>query len=765
MYLLWRGLRDRRYFRGFFQRLGFPPRSFRQTAPGAIWLHAVSMGEVISSVELLRRVRAGFPSVPLYVSTTTLAGRAIAAEKLGELADGVFYAPIDYCFAVRRVLRALRPRLLIVLETEIWPNLYRETRRSGCGLLVVNGRMSDRAWPRYRRLRWFFRHVLALPDALLVQNEISRQRYLEAGAPADKLAIGGNLKYDFDPRQVSVPEAVRGLLEGTAPKQVWIAASTMPPAETGDVDEDEVVVEAFRRLAAAYPKLLLMLVPRRPARFETAAAILGQAGVPFVKRSEIGPETRLALPGVLLVDSIGELSGLFHLADVVFMGGTLARRGGHNILEPAAFARPILVGPHMENFPSIIEAFRAAGAVVEIREGRELAPAVEALLADPARRAELGERARQVAASEQGATDRALAEAKAHYWRSLPRVRPPLLVWLALWPLSRLWLAGAWVKRWAGLARRVELRTPVVSIGGLSMGGAGKTPFVLWLAARLKAAGRQPAILLRGYRRQTPERSTVLEAGAQAPAAGTGDEAQIYLRSGLAPVGIGADRAAAGRLMETRFRPDVFLLDDGFQHWPLARALDIVLIDALDPFAGGAPFPLGRLREPAGALKRAHAIVVTRCEPDSDTAVIEERIRRHNATAPLFRARVAPRAWVDARTGRECDAGALPYSRVAAFCGLANPASFWQTLAVLGCRPLFRRAFPDHHRYSAADLRTLAAQGAEALLTTEKDLANLPYGWAALLDPLPLLWLKIAVEVDDEAALLRLTRSLPPGTG
>lgn len=763
VYFLQRGLKDRKYFSRVFERFGFLPRSFRQTAGGALWLHAVSVGEVLSAVELLRRLRGEFPLAPLFVSVTTLAGRALAEDKLRGLADGVFYAPVDYCFAVRRTLRALRPQTVIVLETEIWPNLYREAKRAGCGLLVVNGRISDRAAPRYRALRPFFREVLAHPDVILVQNELSRKRYIEAGAPPERTRVAGNLKYDFDPRRVKVPEAVRAFLERLKPEEIWIAASTMPPARSGDPDEDVAVLEAFRELARRRPGLLLILVPRRPERFDSAAQILREAGVPFLRRSALKPEDTLSLPGVLLVDTIGELSGMFQFADVVFMGGTLPHRGGHNILEPAAFGRPVIVGPHMENFPSIIEEFKAAGAVREIQKSGELAPAVDALLEDAGERASLGERARQMAAAEQGATDRVIAEIRAHHAQTLPRFRPAVAATLALWPLSRLWLLGGHVKRAFALARRARLNTPVISVGGLTVGGAGKTPFVLWLAARLGAAGRRPAILTRGYRRQSTERCTILEPGVSVPASRTGDEAQIYARSGAGPIGISADRAAAGRLVEERFRPGVFLLDDGFQHWRLARSRDIVLIDALDPFGGGDPFPLGRLRESLNALARADLIVLTRCERSRPAAAIEERIRRYNRRAPVFRSRVAPQAWVDARSGEERPAGGLRLSNVAAFCGLANPASFWQSLAALGCRPVFRRVFPDHHRYGPADLEELAAaarqHSVQALLTTEKDFVNLCAGWPDLLESLPLFWLRIGVEVEGEQALLEAIES------
>jgi 3-deoxy-D-manno-octulosonic-acid transferase len=748
VYFLLRGLKLRGYFRLFGQRVGFLPGSYRQTREGAIWLHAVSVGEVLTAMELLRRLRARLPRAPLFVSATTLAGRAAAQDKLRGLADGVFYAPLDYCSAVRRVLRRLRPRALVVMETEIWPNLYREAKRAGCALVVVNGRISDRAAPRYRALAWFFRPVLALPDAILAQSEISAERYLAAGAPAGKVRVAGNLKYDFDPSQAQVPEALRELLDRIGPKQVWIAASTMPPAGEGDPDEDEAVLEAFQALRR--PGLLLILAPRRPERFDTAAELLARKGVPFLRRSQLRAGASLELPGVLLLDSIGELSGLFRLADVVFMGGTLAQRGGHNILEPAFFRRAIVVGPYLENFPEIARKFTAGGGVYPIAGAAELTGAVAKLLEDAGLRSRLGERAGELAEAERGATERA-AEIERQYWRAAPIYRRAQPWYALLWPLSRLWLLGG---RWRrAVARPVRLATPVVSVGGLTAGGAGKTPFVLWLAGQLKAQGIEPAILTRGYRRRAPERCTILAPGEQAPVARTGDEAQSYLRAAIGPVGIAADRVAAARLIEKRFHPAVFLLDDGFQHWGLERSLNIVLLDALDPLGGGEPIPLGRLRETPEALQRADMVVITRVEPGQRLDGLEALIRRHNPSAPIFRARVAAQGW----RPREVE------GPVAAFCGLGNPQAFWQTLEGLGIQPVLRRAFGDHHRYSARELRELAqqarARGAQALATTGKDLMNLPDGWREATEGLEVLWLEVGIEVEGAEELLARVRA------
>ncbi|HSP67186.1 MAG TPA: tetraacyldisaccharide 4'-kinase, partial [Bryobacteraceae bacterium] len=600
LYLLYRGLRDPRYFTKLDERFGFLPPSFKPTGPGSIWFHAVSVGEVLSAVELIRRIRAAQPHAEIFVSVATLAGRDVAEQKLAGLANGVFFAPLDYRSIVRRVLRRLRPALVVVLETEIWPNLYREAKRAGASLMVVNGRISDRALPRYRSYAWFFRHVLRWPDAILVQSQQDRDRYLLAGAPPGRVHVAGNLKYDFTPPAAVVAADLGGDTLWDGP--VWIAASTTAPVEAGDPDEDDVVIETFKRIAVHYPRLLLVLAPRRPERFPVVAEKLRQAAVNFARRSERRDD--LPLPGVLLLDSIGELAGLFERATVVFMGGTLAQRGGHNILEPAFFGKPIIVGPHMENFAAIIGEFSAAGAVVRIDGPGALTGAVEALLENPARAAEIGKRAAALASAKRGTADRIAEQLVAAAAEGVPNPGRPLDARVVLGPLAMLWTAG----HAANLSRTrpKSLQTPVISVGGLTMGGAGKSPFVLHLARRLDEAGRNPAILTRGYGRKS-RLDVIVPRGETASVEQTGDEAQIFIQRGVAHVGIGANRYEMGRKMEQQMHPGVFLLDDGFQHFGLKRDRDIVLLDALDPLGGGV-FPLGRLREPLSALARATAV-------------------------------------------------------------------------------------------------------------------------------------------------------------
>jgi 3-deoxy-D-manno-octulosonic-acid transferase len=726
-YFALRGMRNAEYRNSLGERLGMLP----PLRPGGLWLHAVSVGEVLSAVPLLRQWKQARPDCPVTVSVGTLAGHRLAGEKLRGLAEGVVFAPLDYAWIVRRFLKALRPRLVVVMETEIWPNLWRESKRAGAALVVVNGRISEKAFPRYRRLRWFFRAVLGQPDAILAQNDLYRQRYLELGALPAKLKVAGNLKYDFQPGEPS-PEII-AFLDRVRPTAVWVAASTMPPARSGDPDEDELVAESFLQLN--HPGLLLILAPRRPERFNSAAEVLSRRGIGFLRRSELKPDSRIDLPACLLLDTIGELSAVFSTAHVVFMGGTLVDRGGHNILEPAFFGKPVISGPNLQNFPEIADDFRAHDALLEVRNGEELTSAVRRLLADPA---EFGSRGREVARQRTGATVRIIEQLLASYEDAVPGLAAGLFERCSLTPLSWLWRAGVGLDRAAHVAKR--LPRPVISVGGLAVGGVGKTPFAIALARILQQTGRQPAFLTRGYARRDSSVTAIAAAGARLPVEQTGDEAQLLIRSRLGPVGIGSRRHAAGLQLLASHPAEVFVLDDGFQHWPLHRDLDIVLLDAINPLAGGATLPLGRLREPLPALGRAGAIVVMRVEQGGQYHGLENEIRRWNRHAPLFRARLVERGWVNVATGET----GVPQGPCGAFCALGNPESFWRSLARQNLQVVGRRSFPDHHKYNAEELNGLTAL-APTLLTTEKDVMNLPSG-----DHANVWFLRVEADIDDQ---------------
>ena len=685
------------------------------------------MGEVLAAIPLMEEIRRRTPRIPIFLSVTTLAGRAVAERRLEDI--GVFYAPMDFVWVVRRVLRRIRPSLLIVMETEIWPNLFREAHRIGCGLVIANGRISDGARSKYRRFAGIFGPVLALCDRIVVQSDAMLERFVEAGAPVALVETGGNLKYDIQPARVEYcPEDSRPL---------WIAASTCADAE---VEEEDFVIEAQRQL----PGWRLMIAPRKPERFEVVAAKLSHSGLKWRRRTDANYQKA----DVLLLDTIGELSGLFEHADVVFMGGTIAAKGGHNILEPALFGKPVIAGPHLENFRDIAEHFESEQAILRIESGEHLADAVLRAAGD----AGLGARSLAAARTHSGAACRTAETVMRVYATKYPCDRPAQPKWMVLWFLAQIWKFASASDRKRKKARARKLPVPVVSIGNITAGGTGKTPVTIELLCEF--ASSQPGLLTRGHGRSSSG-TVIFGMDSHAGVDVTGDEAQLYRRALAVPVGIGAERYDAGIELLKANAAKLLFLDDGFQHLQLHRDFDLVLIDALSPFGGGHLLPLGRLREPLAGLSRAHAFLITRADEVPDTHGIEFVLRSYNAAAPIFHARTLAGGWTN-EAGRSPEPG-VP---AIAFCGLGNPQAFWNTLDKLDVNTRARLDYGDHHRYSPIEIRRLTQHardlGVETLLTTAKDAVNLCPDVRSMIDPMQMYWLEISVEIDRREELVSL---------
>ena len=374
----------------------------------SIWVHAVSVGEVKAVQKLLERLRAEFPDRPLVLSTITLAGHQLARERR-DILDHVFYFPFDFSWVVRRTLDRVNPAFVIVAETEIWPNFLRACREQKIPVLMVNGRISDRSLPRYRLIRGWLKRVLNDYTVLGMQSDIDRGRIEMLGANSEKVAVFGNLKYDALNVSSALEPALASVLTSRQP--LWIAASTKP-------GEEEFVLDAFRELRKQHPDLNLMIAPRHPQRFEEVERIIRGRGYSCRLRSDL-QEKRAVIDRpyskknnkeeILLLDSIGELAATFQHAAVVFVGGSLVPLGGHNVLEPARFAKPIVFGPHMENFREISRLFLDARAAIQIQHPGELASAVSRLLTDERLANELGGNAQQIVERNTGATDRVMA--------------------------------------------------------------------------------------------------------------------------------------------------------------------------------------------------------------------------------------------------------------------------------------------------------------------------------------------------------------------
>lgn len=392
--LLWRSRAAPAYRRRWGERLAYFPA---MGGAQPIWIHAVSVGETLAAVPLVQALQTRFPGVPILMTTTTPTGSERVRAAFGDQVQHV-YAPYDVPAIVQRFLDKTRPRLVIVMETELWPNLFHAVRARDIPLLIANARLSERSVRGYRRLGALVRSTMACIDVIAAQSRADAERYALIGATQEQLRITGNIKFDMplvdEPRQTGL-----ALRRGWGMERpVWIAASTHE-------GEDEQVLAAHRRLLIEYPELLLILVPRHPERFDRVASLCQEQGFAVARRSlgDVGVGKQ-----VYIGDTMGELMQMYAAADAAFVGGSLVASGGHNLLEPAVLGLVPVTGPHLFNFQQIAELLAAADALEVVDEEAALAACIERLLADAALRQEAGARAKQVVEANRGALARTL---------------------------------------------------------------------------------------------------------------------------------------------------------------------------------------------------------------------------------------------------------------------------------------------------------------------------------------------------------------------
>ena len=420
-YFLVRGLMDGKYLGNIRERLGwaFPKELWlgkgQECCEGTIWIHAVSVGEVLAAYPLAKQLKQRYRERRLVISTTTATGQKLARDRM-QFADAIFYFPLDWRGPVRRALNTVRPAAVIIVETEIWPNFLRECRRMEVPVIFVNGRLSERSFRGFHRaitfsggaLRGFLKRILNDATLFLMQGEEDASRLLKLGADAERVMVAGNLKYDLDDPQES-------------PLSKWLAEELarnhrQPVVVAGSLvaNEEIHILQAFAQVERQFPRALLILAPRKPDRFDEAARIIAESKRELVRRSEItlngaGSATLSAVGSVLLLDTVGELASIYRLADAVFVGGSLVPSGGHNILEPAAFSKVPIYGPSMNNFREMAAKFLHAGASVQVNTPEELGAAWIGLLKDDMRAMRMGAAARDLVDRNRGATARVLA--------------------------------------------------------------------------------------------------------------------------------------------------------------------------------------------------------------------------------------------------------------------------------------------------------------------------------------------------------------------
>ena len=647
-----------------WERLGMRPPPLE---PGALWFHAASLGEGQAAAAVTAALARTHPGLPVLRTATSDTGRQQVLP-----ADARAILPLDVPWLLRRWLARVRPRALVLVEGELWPGLLKTCR----GRIPV-AMLAQRVGPGTRRLArnmpGLFHELAACVTHWSARDE-QDAAWLEAHL-GHAVPVVGDLKSEAPSMAPAVSWSGRAIIAGSTHE-----------------GEEEALLEAMGHLDQPAP--LLVLAPRHPGRFAPVAAMLQRRGLRWVRRStlkhQVPPQVQ-----VLLLDSVGELRGLYQAADAAFVGGTYSIRvRGHSAAEPAAAGLPIVHGPLVDANRSSFGRARCFPA----HEKADLADALGAALVAGRRLPPPGQ-----------ATGRATAFLEP-LLDAAPLPERPLRP--MLWPLVPLVAAGATIRR--GLARPWTASLPVISVGNLASGGTGKTPVVLWLARWCQRRGLRPAILFRGYRRQRKGPALRVGEGAGASARLLGDEAAMAAQRGYLVLscphrGVAAQEAA-------RRGADVLLLDDGLQQTSLAVDLHVVVLDARRLDAGG-PIPVGERREPWSALARAGLVWLHGGPlPDSHQSRLPEGIH-------MVQASYQPQVWLQG--GRERSLDALT-GQVAAFAGVARPGRFFRGLRAMGLHTVRTRAFPDHHSYPPDRWQELVRWAAGLpLVTTEKDAARL----------------------------------------
>lgn len=400
-YFLFQALAHRKYIDGLRERLGFFPAIDRQPV---IWLHCVSVGETQAARPLVERLRQDFPQHALVVSTVTLTGQKLARDLFRSQAARVIYFPFDWRWSVRRALNAVGPAAVLVMETELWPNFLRECKAREIPVALVNGRISRKSFGRYAKIRFFLGRVLECVTMAVMQSDRDAERIRSLGMREDRIFTSGNLKFDSRiSTEKSTAVTDRFGLKCAVP--LVLAASTHAP-------EEKIVLESLTRLRQSQP-VRLMIAPRHPERFNEVAALIENSGLTWARRTN-APQASDANVDVILLDTIGELPAVYSAATVVFVGGSIVDRGGHNVLEPAAHGVAVVTGAYTHNFQAIVDLLNEANAIVQlppVAAAEAVSPLTEALrrlLAEPEWRNELGHHAKQIVALNQGATEKTM---------------------------------------------------------------------------------------------------------------------------------------------------------------------------------------------------------------------------------------------------------------------------------------------------------------------------------------------------------------------
>ena len=794
-----RAVRERGFVERIRQSFGFFPEHAldKVEKTDCIWVHAASVGEIVATSPLIKEFRKEFPKSPILVSVVTTSGYEMANRIIKD-ADAIIYFPLDLPWLAGHVLKRIRPRVFLPVETELWPNFLKTARQIHVPVMMVNGRISDKSVRQYKHLHSILRDMIGTVKVFAMQSPIDAEYIMRLGAPKELVTVTGNTKFDQTYTDVS-PAEKQALIESMGLQEndgIFLAGSTHR-------GEEEFVLQAFRAVREKHPGARLVIAPRELLRTAEVSHICKSAGFTVARRTEL-QERVGAGEDVVILDTIGELGRIYSIADVVYVGGSLIPHGGHNILEPAAHGKAIIVGHHMFNFKDTHALFTKRNACITVNNAAELARETVRLFDDSEHRRRMEAETLAIVSENKGASRKSaiilheMLEAYESQAENLHRVRATqklanfqtyfidlvhskevdgvftnlLLVVLYVFSLLYGLLLNARLAGYrAGLFSKKRLGCFVISLGNVTVGGTGKTPTAQRLARDIRDMGYRVVILNRGYRAKWHGEVGIVSDGEKLhmDAAEAGDEAYMLAKHlPNVPVLIGAERAKTGRYAIEHFGAEVAILDDGYQHWQLARDLDILLIDAVNVFGNGHILPRGTLREPISHIDRADVCLLTKVDQAEDgaCAYIKETVHKYNTGAQIVESVHHPRCfvpladWYTNIAGDGIDVSRIQGKRIMAVSAIGNPASFEQTLASLGAVIVESLRYPDHHDYTMSEMTGVFSQAerrdVEAIVITEKDAVKIPADVARETWSVPVYVISVEVTFGEGAEEMRL---------
>ena len=782
-YFLYRLVTEKGFSTRFRQSMGLIRRNEIDNVVNSncIWIHGASVGEIVATSPLVKEIKKIMPKRKVLVSAFTVGGYNMAKQIIPE-ADAIIYFPLDLVWVAESIVRRVHPGIFMPVETELWPNFLRAIRERNIPVMMVNGRISEKSVKNYRYLFSIWRDMLRTVSRFCMQSSIDANYITHLGADPQKIFVTGNTKFDqtyaeVTPEDLSAYKAELGLGEDAFP--VIVAGSTHPP-------EEDAVLTSFTELRKQYPRARLIIAPRKTSRVDDIKKLNSKFGYETGFRSKLkeidGPRPEYP---VVLIDTIGELGRIYAVGDIVFIGGSLMHHGGHNVLEPAAHAKPILVGPSMENFKDSYSLLSKVGACRMVPDTDGLTKAILEIAGNDELRKKMGDASIQVIRENRGAaintmhylTDLLEKASVPHaFTKEYPvntrnfndvgggglkhgaavvqfifhLAHSPERPWYAfillgfLRVLSYIYGFGARVNLWMyeiGLLSRRKLDCCVISIGNITVGGTGKTPTAQRVALMIQKMGYRVVILNRGYRSHWDKPVGVVSDGKKIYMTSyeAGDEAYLMAKMmpGI-PVVIGKNRDVTGSYAVEKLAAEVIIMDDGYQHWQVNRDLDIVLVDTLNLFGNGNLLPRGTLREPLSHLDRADMFLFTKSDQSAQLTrtSLAENIRQYNTKAPIVESIHHAKEFVEiADWYKGLQENTLPLEElkgknVMVFSAIGNPSSFEQNVS--GCGLVIREAirYPDHHDYGMLEMQYIGERASElkvdALITTGKDAVKIP---------------------------------------